>query len=297
MRYRFPLFALLALASVAARADDACPPEGTDLKSLQLLKEQKFAVAGDDTRDSLAMGLLGCLRDPDPRLRDGIAYEAISAWLRAKQLSPDLQRKMRKRLYALLQEDDPQGFARPFAALVLSEIARTDRIEPWMSPKERTTMVGEATAYLATVRDYRGFDDTEGWRHGVAHGADWLLQLSLNPALDRKQFEGILEAVARQAVPEAAHAYVYGEPGRLARPVLYIAKRGLLSEADWTAWFGALPTRIGEPSKAYADSAWLARRHDLLAFLTAIHLEADQSDDPQIRALKAPVVAAMKAIP
>ena len=58
-----------------------------------------------------------------------------------------------------------------------------------------------------------------------------------------------------------------------------------------------IAARIGDPAKAYSDSAWLARRHDLLAFLSATYLEADQSDDVQIKALKGPVVMAMKAVP
>lgn len=285
------------LLVVAGPVSADCPPAGTDVASLQLLKQQNFALAEDVQRDALAMGLLDCLGDPDPALRDGVAYEGITAWLRANQLSEELRGRMRDRLYVLLDEDDPEGFRQPFAALLLSEVARTDRMQPWMSDKERAVMVKRAAAYLESVRDYRGFDDAQGWRHGVAHGADWLLQLSLNPALEPAQLQLILAAVASQAVPGSPHAYIYGEPGRLARPVLYIAKRGVLSEAEWSAWFGALPERIGAPAKAYADSGWLMRRHDLLAFLTAIHLEADQSDDPQIQALKAPVVAAMKTVP
>ncbi|MEO8366271.1 MAG: DUF2785 domain-containing protein [Pseudoxanthomonas sp.] len=288
---------LVLLGSVPAGAQDACPPEGIDVGSLQRLKQQEFAVDDEATRHSLALGLLGCLSSPDPALRDGIAYEAITNWLRSDQLDVATRRQLRDQLYAISKEPDVNGFRQPFAALVLSEVARTDRITPWMSPKERVAMVGAAADYLASVRDYRGYDDAQGWRHGVAHGSDWLMQLALNPALERAQLEPMLKAIASQAVPESAHAYVFGEPGRLARPVLYLAKRGWLSEAEWIEWFGQLPARIGDPAKAYADSAWLARRHDLIAFLNAIYLEADQSDDAQIKTLKGPVVIAMKTVP
>lgn len=290
------LWCALAFPSVAW-ADEACPPEGTDAGSLQLLKQQEFQVDDAATRDALALGLLGCLSSADSGLRDGIAYEALTQWLRGDQLDVDMRRKLRDRLYAMLKEDDAQGFGRPFAALVLAEVARTDRITPWMSDKERVAMVEAAARYLESVQDYRGYDDTEGWRHGVAHGSDWLMQLALNPALERPQLESMLAAIATQAVPESAHAYVFGEPGRLARPVLYIAKRGVLSDADLSAWFLSLPARIGERDKAYSDVGWLARRHDLLAFLTSVYLEADQSPDPSIKALKAPVVLALKIIP
>ncbi len=159
----------------------------------------------------------------------------------------------------MLQEPDAQGFCQPFAALVLSEIARTDRAAPWMSPQQRAQMVEVAAAYLESVRDYCGFDPIEGWRHGIAHGSDWLMQLALNPELDRAQLGCMLTSVASQVVPESRHSYVFGGPGRLARPVLYIARRGVLDEAASSAWLEALPARIGEPSLAYADAAWLAR--------------------------------------
>ena len=289
---------LLMLAGVllSSPAYASCPPEGTDVGSLRLLREQRFAVP-DDVRATLVDRLPACLSDPDPTLRDGVAYEGLSAWLRAGLLDEAQRRALRDRLYAMLEQDTADGVGPPFAALVLSEIARTDRIAPWMSPDERDAMVRRATAYLSSVRDYRGFDAKEGWRHGVAHGADWTLQLVLNERVDRAQVETLLQAVAAQVVPGSAHAYVFGEPGRLARPVLYAAKRGLLDEAAWTRWFDALPPRLGDAKQAYADTDWLARRHDLMAFLMSVHLEADQSEDPNIRALKPIVVQALKAVP
>lgn len=289
---------LLVLAGLllSSRAHAACPPEGTDAGSLRLLREQGFAVP-DDVRAALVEGLPACLSDPDPTLRDSVAYEGLSAWLRAGLLDEAQRRRLRDRLYAMLEEDTSDGVGPPFAALVLSEVARTDRIAPWMSPGEREAMVRRAAAYLASVRDYRGFEAKAGWRHGVAHGADWVLQLVLNERVDRAQIEVLLQAVVVQVVPENAHAYVFGEPGRLARPVVYAAKRGVLDEVAWTLWFNALPPRLGDAKQAYADMDWLARRHDLMAFLMSVHLEADQSDDPNIRALKPAVIQALKAVP
>ncbi|MCY7354403.1 MAG: DUF2785 domain-containing protein [Lysobacter sp.] len=290
--FMFVLFAVLSLPAFAA-----CPPEGQSRESLQALKLLKFTVPDAAERQALASGLLDCLGDPDPVVRDGIAYEALTQWMRADQLDVEGLRALRDRLYAMLAADDANGFAQPFAALTLSEIARTDRLKPWMTPEERAAMVEAAAKYIESVRDYRGFDETAGWRHGVAHGADWLMQLTWNPVLDRAQLDRSLAAVATQVVPEAPHAYVFGEPGRLARPVLYAAKRGLHSEAEWQAWFTALVPRLGEASKTYKDPAWLARRHDLMAFLMSVYLEADQSDDAQLKQLKPAVVAALNTVP
>jgi hypothetical protein len=286
---------VLGLATLPAWA--ACPPDGQTRESLEALKALQWTLPDAAARQTLAEGLVDCLGDPDPTLRDGLAYEGLQHWMRAKQLDPDALRVIRDKLYAALEGEDPEGFRKPFAALVLSEVARTDRIEPWMTPTERATMVKAAARYLESVSDYRGYDDREGWRHGVAHGSDWVLQLALNPALERKELDRLLAAIASQVVPSTPHAYTFGEPGRRARPVIAIAQRGIYTPAEWEVWFKAFTPKLGDDKLAYTDSGWLARRHDLLAFLTALYLEADRSEDPKVQALQEPVVAALKTVP
>jgi len=288
---------MVALAVLSLPAIAACPPEGHDREALQSLKSRRFATGDAGGPGKLALQMVDCLGDPDPSLRDGIAYEGLAHWMRAGELDAGALRQVRDRLYAIVDGGEGDGFARPFAALVLSEVARTDRVSPWMAPGERAAMVDRAAAYVETVQDYRGFDNAQGWRHGVAHGADWLMQLALNPALERAQGDRILAAVAGQAVPESAHAYVFGEPQRLARPVIALARTNLYGAADWQAWFATLPARIGDAELAYADVDWLARRHDLGAFLMSVHVEADRSGDERVRALKPAVVVAMEALP
>jgi hypothetical protein len=294
MRTLLALGLWLGLASCALAA---CPPPGQDRAGLEASKAAKFAVADAAARMALAQGLLDCLGDPDPHMRDGIAYEALSTWLRAGAFDPDELRKLRDGLYARLDGEDAEGFRRPFAALVLSEVARTDRIAPWMRADERAAMVERASAWLESVRDYRGYEDGVGWRHGVAHGADWAMQLTLDPALDRTHLQHLLAAVASQVMAADGHAYVFGEGERLARPVLYAARRGLIDDAAWQAWFAALPAKLGPPKPGYGDAAWLARRHDLVQFLEAAYVGADQSHDARIAALEPAIAAALAAVP
>ncbi len=283
MTKRKLVFGLLLFASLPVMA--ACPPHGQTTATLQALKAAEFKLVDAGRKRELAAGLVDCLGDPDPALRDGIAYEALSSWMRTGDFDPAFLRSLRDALYAKLDAPDPQGVLHPFAALVLSEVARTDRVAPWMQAGERDAMLARSSGYLVSVRDYRGFEAGIGWRHGVAHGADWLLQLALNPALDKPQLQRILDSVAVQAVPETGHAYVFGEAARLARPVSYAARRGVLAEADWQAWLAALQARLG-PMPAGGDAAWLARRHDLVAFLSALYIEADQRQNEALRGLK-----------
>lgn len=289
------LAVLLALMSGIAHA--ACPSTDWSREALATWKAENGARMEAGRRDALVSTLTDCLASPDPELRDGLGYEGLQALLRANALDHDRLRALRDRLQAMLDAPDPQGVARPFSALVLSEVARTDRVAPWMRADERAAMVDRAAAYLSSVDDYRGFDAMAGWRHGVAHGADWAMQLTMNAALEKPQLDRLRDAVASQVAPPSGHAYVFGEPERLARPLLFIAKRGLHDEADWTAWFAALSKTLDDPARAWKDEAWLAKRHDIAAFLRVLYLEADLSQDPGIAKLRPGILATLKALP
>ena len=288
---RQPLAALALVAAAPALA--ACPPPGETAASLQALKAapwQRADLQADAAaRDTLALALLACLDDPDPALRDGIAFELLQAGLRGGSLGGPVLQQLRQRLQArLAAPPDEAGFGQPFAALVLAEVARVDRLKPYLSAEERASLVDSAVAYLAGVRDRRGFDAREGWRHGVAHGADLMLQLSLNPALQRSQADAMLQAIASQVLPVGTHAWVYGEPARLAAPVFQLARRGLLTAEDWQRWFEGLTRRpTGETGMTPAG---LARRHNLQAFLTLLYTTVQESAAPEPKALLLPAL-------
>lgn len=250
-----------------------CPPPGTTRESLGDLAHDGFAVEDAAQRDRLAVGLVACLGDPDPALRDGVAFAAASRWLRAGELSPATIRELASRLVGELRSaDDPLGFRRPFAALVLSEVVRADRIEAVLEEAERHAVVEVAVSYLRGVDDYRGFDEVGGWRHGVAHGADLALQLGVHPLVTRPEVERLLEAVRQQVAPRAGVFYVYGEPERLARAVYFTHRRGLLDTAWWREWFRKVadPAPLSDWGSAYESQAGLAQRHDTVAFLLAV---------------------------
>lgn len=283
----------------AAAADGpACPPAGWSLERLQALKAQRWQIDDPAVREQLAQDLLPCLRARDPAWRDDIAFEALQAWLRAGALGDAGRRALGRALLAALDAPDPDGFGPPFAALALSEVARSDRLAPFWRPEERQAVLDAAVRWMQAVHDYRGFEPVAGWRHAVAHGADLLLQLALNPALDKGQLDAILAAVRSQAMPASGHSYVHGEGERLARPVLFVARRGLHGEAEWNAWFGGLAAAaVGAPG-APVDLAALARVHDLKALLLPLYVAVMEGGDAALRdRLRPGLVAALKALP
>lgn len=294
------LAALLLLGACAtARAEPSgCPPAGYDQSRLEALKTAEWEIADPSERDRFARALTACLAAPDPHLRDGIAFEALQHMMRARQLSPATMMALQDDLEARLTAPEGAGFERPFAALVLAEVARADRVEPYLTPARRERLIVAGTGFLRGVRDYRGFDQQEGWRHGVAHGADLMLQLSLNPALGRPELERIRDAVAAQVAPDS-HAYVFGEGERLAAPILYIARRGVFTDDEWSAWLAQVAAPAPYPSwdGTFSSEAMLRKRHNATAFFSALYLNARLSENSEDDALLPGAEAALRSLP
>lgn len=295
LRLRILLACILLPAPVFAQA--GCRLANETPASLAQWKTTGFLVADAAARNTRALALADCLGEADPQLRDGIAFEALSTWMRGKQLDTETLRTLEANLLRQLDGADAQGFRKPFAALVLSEVARTDRVQAWMSDEERAHMVDAAATYLRSVHDYRGFVDGEGWRHGVAHGADWALQLVLNKALSPAQAMSLLDAVGTQVMPAAGHAYAFGEPGRLARPVLYAVVRGDLEPAAMNAWLLGLVATLGPLPEGRQQAAWWRNRANLENFLHALGNSTSGEQATALVALAASVRTALQKLP
>jgi hypothetical protein len=301
MRYLGPCIAvcLTCAAPSGAAAEGTCPPEGWDRARLTALKAADFEIPEPALRRSFARSVIACVAAPDPFLRDGIAFEALSHMLRADQLDTETKVAIARDLLSRLGSHDAAGFEAPFAALLLADVVRADGVQRYLPDALRADIADAAASYVTAVRDYRGFDEREGWRHGVAHGADLLMRLAHNTHLDdRARLERLRDAVAAQVAP-LGHFYIYGEPERLMQPVVMLARRGLFTEADWTAWFARLaePTPFASWDEAFRSQTGLARRHDLRAFLYAVWLNARINQDGTDDVLLPGAEAALRALP
>ncbi|MBB6093773.1 hypothetical protein HNQ60_002654 [Povalibacter uvarum] len=294
------VLALALLACCKSVVAQSCPPAEFSRERLLKLREQQFNLDDSQKANELAMALLPCLASEDPQLRDAIAYEAIATWARGKQLAASTARDMLAKLLPQIAQDYPEGpgFTKPFSALVLAEIARMDRIEPFLDDAGRKAFVAAAASYVGSVDDYRGYDEAVGWRHGVAHGADLLMQLALNPRVDAEGLRAILDAVAIQVSPARTHFYIYGESARLARPIVFAARRQLLSASDWQSWLARITAASPLTSwdDAFSSQTGLAKRHNTQAFLTAVFTMLRDEPDAQ-KVLREPLVHALSQVP
>ena len=180
----------------------------------------------------------------------------------------------------------------------MTEVARTDRITLWLSSEDRDVLVQAATQYLTNIRDYQAFSNTEGVRYGVAHGADFARQLALNPRVTKPQLDRLLAAIATQVAPRQVVSYAAGESGRLARPVLFTAQRGLHSDEEWKTWFAVMwsPAPMATWDEAFVSEWGIARRHNTRAFLLSLYASVTNSENAGVRRLLPPIREGLKRL-
>ncbi|MEQ9506570.1 MAG: DUF2785 domain-containing protein [Hyphomonas sp.] len=248
-------------------------------------RDEAFADIEQVMLTYILLSMPNCLDSPDPVIRDGYAFEILSLILRAGDQSEETVRTLMTRLLADLASagEDKNGFRGPFAALALAEVARVDRITPFLSEEDRWDLLMAAKTYLGGLTDYRGYSSTEGWRHGVAHTADLLMQMSLNSHLTKPQAEEILAAVATK-VGTPDHAYIFGESERLAAPITYLAFKETFTAEEWAAWFQSLwPADDPLRETAYRSEAALTKLHNLRAFAQSVYVNAVASNDDRMK--------------
>ena len=283
----------MALGQISHSVID-CLPAGWGQEQAEALKAANFEIAEAAEREAFAKEIVYCLDNSAPERRE-FAFDALSHMLRAKQLSDETKRWLMVLLTDWMSARDMLGYRQPYAALVLSDVARADRIEAFLTEDELVKLLVEAQHWFINIQDYRGFSDDDGWRHAVAHGSDLLMQLALNPRIDAEGLKLIVSAVGVQVAPKG-HFYVNGESERLARPILFAAARGALSETEWSDWLLKMATPA-DADKVFASEAGLAWRHNVMGFLQALYMNVTIGGDPKDDVLKPGLEAALKAMP
>ncbi len=234
--------------------------------------------------------LTGCAGSLDPAVRDGLGYTGIARILRSEPPDSAVLRPVAADLIDALEAGvpDPDGVTVSFLSLYLSEFLRADRIEPYLSAERLGQAARLVAALIRDTEDYRGFEPDIGWRHRIAHLSDAALQLGLNDRLPPEAKRTLLDALLGKVAPRD-HAYVHGEPGRIARAMIYLWAESQSRPAEIAGALQALadPGPAGSWDDAYQREVTLTRLHNVRAFLDELIVSLHRGDDPLAQAIVA----------
>ena len=288
-----PLYLAILLFSILASpcyANSSSLNECTDeQETVDLWREIRTNAKHVDANKH-ALALLPCLASPNPELRDNIAYEVLTYWIREDKLDAKIIYEMKERLLPWLGRGagDAAGnssFARAFAALILAELVREDRRNTRWRGGDVDELVNLSTQMLRSERDYRGLDPKYGWIHTIAHGSDLLWRLSRHPKILVEQQSEILDAIAIQLSNPDTPAFVFNESDRLARPVASVFTNPAVASKTKNDWIEQLasPHPWDTWNTAFASSQGMARLHNVKQFLRALKEALLEYDDGEIK--------------
>ncbi|WUH91968.1 DUF2785 domain-containing protein [Streptomyces sp. NBC_00433] len=212
--------------------------------------------------------LAAMLVSPDPRVRDEHAYTAAAGWIRAGHLDDVL---VAMGDTAAERFTHPEVQARAFAPLVLKcVLARGQRLPGAVPEAVALRWYAGFAAWYPYEADTRGWDDTTGWLHAVAHGAD--AAAAFAAALpDRRT--ALLELCAhRMTARPTGYRYVQFEDARLAAAITRTLLAPGLTAEQATGWLDVVAAAFADGGPG-AVPAWA---FNTFATLQSLHLHLNR---------------------
>src|SRR5690348_1183366 len=171
------LIAVLAQAALCTCAAQAVPAPHDRAYWQAIIANDYKAPAGVDL-PQLASELSAMLGSEDPALRDGTAYNILTAWIYTKRQLDDASVRVLisgwLKNIAAVRSAPNSVLLRSFSALMLSVAIALDNAQPFLDEQEFRDVWNGALQYLEAETDLRGYDGRLGWLHSAAHTADLL---------------------------------------------------------------------------------------------------------------------------
>lgn len=170
-------------------------------ETLKKLSGNDFHLKKKETAEKLLSSMLNFIGDPDPILRDELIYSAFCTFVADGCFSKNTLSELTDKLISEdfifwhINEDDVFGvFRRSFSVLFLAETLSRHAAKKYLSEKQIDNVKNALIKYINNERDLRGYDETYGWAHAVAHTSDAFCAL-FDCGIMQKDSEEILYAI------------------------------------------------------------------------------------------------------
>lgn len=218
------------------------------------IAKNDYAIPEGHTLENLTDILFSYLSSVDPELRDDIAYFVYANWLKQERYSSEMIRSHVDKLLANLEKgigetSSDTVFIRAFSVLLLAEIVHNDNKKPLLDKPQVTEILEKAIWYIGAEKDPRGFIPVKGWAHALAHTADLVLVLARNRHIDAADLWSLLATISTKIVHSTNHVNIHSEDDRLAKAIIEIMRRDLITLNQLEAWASSLTHPDGKTWK------------------------------------------------
>jgi hypothetical protein len=238
--------------------------------------QNDFAIPDEHSLKELTSELFSYLGSTDPELRDDIGYIVYANWLEMGEFS---QAEILEHIQILFgnletgigEKETDSVFLRSFSILFLAEIIHNDNKSPQIEKELIQEILEKGLRYLKAEKDPRGYVQSKGWAHALAHTADLMRVLAKNDHTGLIEHKQILYKIAEKLIASSDWVYIHGEDDRLAAAAIAVFKRDMLPISAIKEWL-----------KSFTDPNWKGawtneeRSHaffNLRNFLRSLHLQ------------------------
>lgn len=240
-----------------------------------------FRLPEDRPLDDLTTDLVRMLGDPDPDVRDGLAYPVLATWL-GEGVYDDLLSGfgdgIAEGLFIGLGEDGTDTvLRRSFCALLLAETVLREQVARVVHSDAVFRWGDRAASWLVRERDLRGYVEDRGWAHAIAHGADLVAALARSQHFGKLELTVLLDVVADRLLTPTEYRLTHGEDDRLAFAVMTVLHRNLITIELLEPWVERLAVALEAPERAEGELTapeWpSAVAFNTASFLRELHLQ------------------------
>lgn len=215
--------------------------------------------------------------DPDPDVRDGIAFPTLATWIEEgvyDDLLVGLGDGMTHGLdYGLGLPQDDSVFRRSYSALVLTECIDRSTTAGLAGPEVVLRWGDRLMSWLAREQDLRDFVPEKGWAHALAHGADALAALARSPYVGRLELTVILDVVADRLLADTDALWVSGEDDRLALATMQVLQRNVLDLDVLEPWVARVAAGAQFRGRTSTSTSPFRVIGNVQAYLRSLHLQ------------------------
>ena len=238
----------------------------------------EYEIPEGHSLDELTTEIFSYLSSIDPDLRDDIGYIVYANWLEKGKYTQD---EIAKHIHTLLgnleigigETETDNVFLRSFSVLFLAEIIHNDNKASQISKNPIQEILEKGLAYLQSEKDPRGYVETKGWAHALAHTADLMRVLAENEHTGLVEHKQILNGIVERLVTASDWVYIHGEDDRLSAAVLSILRQDMLPTSTIKEWAELFTTKNwkGAWTKEESTRAFFNVRN----FLRSLYLQVD----------------------
>jgi hypothetical protein len=213
-----------------------------------------FRLPEDRPLDDLTTELVRMLGDPDPDVRDGLAYPVLATWI-GEGVYDDLLTGfgdgIAEGLFIGLGQDGTDTvLRRSFSALLLADTVLREQVARVVHSDAVFRWGDRAASWLVRERDLRGYIEGRGWAHAIAHGADLVAALARSQHFGKLELTVLLDVVADRLLTPTEYRLSHGEDDRLAFSVMTVLHRNLITIELLEPWVERLAAALVRPERA-----------------------------------------------